>query len=455
MNKIKIKGFLSEILALSVVIGNLSTLKSCKFTLNRMSQISTNTILEDDISNLTEETINDMEIIYDDSETTIFGLDTKPEETINVDLEIPSEDLEISTEETILEETTPSKEYAKKIIAYPVGEVTLMANNNDDAIEIGTLQADLPVQVILSCNNSWDLVRQGNKIGYVHFSDLEYTSDIVESIYHHQLKKDIAITTERVNLKTDPTDTSQTIKEVWKNTELQVIAEIDNGWYLVRNNMDIGYVQGEYLDSVLAKAQAAYPELNLTELDVKKVFFSTPYDVLFIRCGNSTDYEKIGGLERLETVRVLGEYDDWYFAMTNDYNFGFVHKDYTNELTDCYSIVDKSEQKLWMYKNNQLYFFSLVTTGKDSTPTDTGLTEIIEKTEGRYLIGADYKQWVDHWAQVNWDEEGFHDSNRPESDFGSEIYHTNGSHGCINIPPAIIAEMFDYLSVGDKVLIHT
>ena len=47
----------------------------------------------------------------------------------------------------------------------------------------------------------------------------------------------------------------------------------------------------------------------------------------------------------------------------------------------------------------------------------------------------------------------FHDADWRYS-FGGEIYLTNGSHGCVNLPPAAAAELFQITQVGDPVVVH-
>ena len=38
------------------------------------------------------------------------------------------------------------------------------------------------------------------------------------------------------------------------------------------------------------------------------------------------------------------------------------------------------------------------------------------------------------------------------SDFGGSRYLTNGSHGCVNMPPEMAAKLFDLISAGTPVV---
>jgi lipoprotein-anchoring transpeptidase ErfK/SrfK len=174
---------------------------------------------------------------------------------------------------------------------------------------------------------------------------------------------------------------------------------------------------------------------------------------LNFRTGNSTDFPSLGLLEKYETLRVIGEYNGWYFVMTNDYNFGFVSANYTTILEDRYVIVDKSEQQLYLYDDNELLYTTPVTTGKDETPSDTGLFEISYKATNVTLSdNKTYWSPVRYWMPYNGGE-GLHDADW-RSVFGTESYHYGGSHGCINMPVDITDEIYNNVEAGTKVLVH-
>ena len=139
--------------------------------------------------------------------------------------------------------------------------------------------------------------------------------------------------------------------------------------------------------------------------------------------------------------------------MTNDYNFGFVSAQYTKVLEDRYVIVDKSEQQLYLYDDNELLYTTPVTTGKDETPSDTGLFKISYKATNVTLSdNKTYWSPVRYWMPYNGGE-GLHDADW-RSVFGTESYHYGGSHGCINMPVDITDEIYNNVESGTKVLVH-
>ena len=387
---------------------------------------------------------------------------TTPEKSdpINPDEEIQTNS---SEEETIAEsvaqteseppiETEPPVDLTiDDIIVHATTKVNVRSGNTTDSIIIGSLELGESAYKILSCNNNWDLVRTNEKIGFVCRDYLEYSEEIQEDEYEHQIKNDIVLTTSEINMRDKPTSDSKQLNKFRKGTELEVVAEVDNGWLLVKYNGQLGYIKSDYTQSMLEKINELYPELELDDLGIQKIVYSTT--TLNIRNGNSIDHEQIGQLEQYESVRVLGEYEDWYLIMTNDYSFGFVSKEYTKDLEDTYVIVDKSKQQLYLYNNDELLYTTPVTTGKDSTPSDTGLFKIYSKETDRYLTDRKtYNAHVNYWMPYNGGE-GLHDA-AWRSVFGTESYHYGGSHGCINIPPKITETIFDNVKVGTKVLVH-
>jgi len=385
-------------------------------------------------------------------------VETEPiiEETIPT-TEPVMDETQISTEPERGEESVV-EQLPNDIVVYANTEVNIRSSSTTSSLRIGSLQINESAFRLLSCGNGWDLVRYNDLIGYVNSSYLNYSDEVVETEYRHILKNDIVLTTSELNFRIGPSTNSKQILRFAQNTELQVVAEVDNGWLLVRVDGVLGYVHSDYTVSLFDKAREEYPNFNLGDLSVKKIVYCSATD-LNVRNGNGTDYERIGSLSTYESVRVLGEYNDWYFIMTNNYEFGFINKDYTKELNDIFVIVDLSEQNLYLYHNNVLCYDTPVTTGKDSTPSDIGLFKIYNKETEKYLIGIDeatgeeeYRSFVNYWMPYNGGE-GLHDATW-RGVFGTPYYTTNGSHGCINMPLAITDEIFNTVSIGTKVLVH-
>ena len=64
-----------------------------------------------------------------------------------------------------------------------------------------------------------------------------------------------------------------------------------------------------------------------------------------------------------------------------------------------------------------------------------------------------YISYVDYWMPFIDNAWAFHDASW-RSNFGGTIYETNGSHGCINLPPEKAKELYGLYKVGDVVVVH-
>ncbi len=123
-----------------------------------------------------------------------------------------------------------------------------------------------------------------------------------------------------------------------------------------------------------------------------------------------------------------------------------------DDIGDTYVEVDMTEQKLYYYEEGELLLETNVVTGSISGghKTPSGVNFVYAMQRNRILRGPDYESFVKYWAPVNRGI-GIHDASWRGS-FGGEIYKTNGSHGCINVPPAVMATLYDMLEIGVPVV---
>ena len=84
--------------------------------------------------------------------------------------------------------------------------------------------------------------------------------------------------------------------------------------------------------------------------------------------------------------------------------------------------------------------------------TPTGVFSVRNKQTSTYLIGKDYRSYVNYWCPIIGNSIGIHDATWRGS-FGGNIYKTNGSHGCINLPLAAVTQLFPILNVGTPVVV--
>ena len=126
-----------------------------------------------------------------------------------------------------------------------------------------------------------------------------------------------------------------------------------------------------------------------------------------------------------------------------------------NDLGDVYVEISIDRQTMWCYKNGQVVVETPVVTGDISkagraTPKN-GCWPIFWKTTEYTMNGPrdengtpEYTTFVHYWMPFNGGV-GIHDLASRGNNFGGDIYKTNGSHGCINMPPEKAAELYNII----------
>ena len=119
-----------------------------------------------------------------------------------------------------------------------------------------------------------------------------------------------------------------------------------------------------------------------------------------------------------------------------------------------YVDVDIANQSLVFYQNGEAVISTSIVSGneRDGNNTPTGVFYIDTKLPGKYLVGPTWNVWVDRWMKFT-GAVGIHDATW-RSKFGGEIYKTNGSHGCVNIPHDVALKLYDMVDIGTMVVVH-
>lgn len=122
-----------------------------------------------------------------------------------------------------------------------------------------------------------------------------------------------------------------------------------------------------------------------------------------------------------------------------------------------YVEVDLQNQHMWYYKDGALQFETDIVSGKPSTPTPPGLNYVRSKSMDQVLRGLNedgskYASPVRYWMPIDDTGVGIHDSDWQYA-YGGDLWLYRGSHGCINTPPAKMAELYPMLEEGTPVLV--
>lgn len=126
----------------------------------------------------------------------------------------------------------------------------------------------------------------------------------------------------------------------------------------------------------------------------------------------------------------------------------------SNDIGNSYVEIDLKEQMVYVYINGQLKVSTQTVTGNVSkgNATPTGVYPINYKERNAILTGEDYASPVNYWMPFNKDI-GLHDADWRDS-FGENIFETDGSNGCVNLPPNNAKNIFDLVYPGMPVIVH-
>ena len=124
------------------------------------------------------------------------------------------------------------------------------------------------------------------------------------------------------------------------------------------------------------------------------------------------------------------------------------------DIGSSYVEADLGRQHLYLYIEGKLILESDFVSGSMSggRGTPAGVFGLTYKTRDTTLTGANYASHVDYWMPFNGNI-GMHDASWRRS-FGGSIYLTNGSHGCINLPVGVAAEIYGYVEKGFPVICY-
>ena len=311
---------------------------------------------------------------------------------------------------------------------------------------IDTLDEGTELDIIGKTDNNWYLAKKGDVLGFISgdyiriltydvYSDYELTENVVRVVPAVQA-------TTNVKIREQATTESKQLDLLRENHSIKMIRLLDNGWYEVEyagGINGVAYVCGDYVKETIM-VQGNYYKVGYLKNDA--YIYDAPN-------GNVT-----GIVPQYESGEIYSLENGYYLVSTDDAQVGYIKKGDMGILTDTAVVVDISAQTLTVYSNNQIVLTSPIVSGKDNEErhSDIGCFSIRSKETDRYLTdGSTYNSHVNYWMPYNGGE-GLHDATW-RSRFGGDIYKTNGSHGCINLPLEKAKELYNIVHVGDTVLV--
>lgn len=295
-----------------------------------------------------------------------------------------------------------------------------------------------------------------------HFinQEQEYTKKLEPSKF---IKIPSIIANENVNIRKSPTIEGELAGKLVEGHTLELLEELNNGWYKVLYYDEVRYVNSDYVSKTTTyQVKGDIQKLCYVPEGVEGVEITVPSEV------SSSGLEEQVTVPALEFFEVYEEDKENYLVQTNDY-IGYVKKTSLEELAGTIAVVDISDQEFKFYLDNKIVIETPVVTGnpnKKGCATDVGLFEIYKFKENDYLRGPGYESYVDVMMFYN-QGEGFHDAERhycdngeqdnhgwrDEYQFGGDTYLVNGSHGCVNMPNDEAVMLYRYVEEGTPVLV--
>lgn len=218
------------------------------------------------------------------------------------------------------------------------------------------------------------------------------------------------------------------------------ISQTEEGYY----SLDLDSNIANFVESLAEKAQYSITSTK---------FNATGKGEISISFGRKT-YATINKQEEIDRIkeqlnkRSNAEFEPIYNPLPN----------YKNIST--YVELDLSRQRLWMYIDGKCIvntpFVSGNVSGGYATPV--GIYYLTYKTqnatlEGYNRDGSKYSSPVKFWMPFNGGI-GLHDASW-RSTFGGNIYLTNGSHGCINLPYNAAKTIYQYIDTSMPIILYS
>ena len=125
----------------------------------------------------------------------------------------------------------------------------------------------------------------------------------------------------------------------------------------------------------------------------------------------------------------------------------------TDDVGPDYIEVNLTEQVLYYIKGGELFLKTDIVSGniRSGHRTPSRICYVQGKYRNTVLRGPGYASFVYHWVPV-YKAIGIHDATW-RSSFGGDIYLTNGSHGCVNVPLEQMEILYADIETGLPVIL--
>lgn len=130
-----------------------------------------------------------------------------------------------------------------------------------------------------------------------------------------------------------------------------------------------------------------------------------------------------------------------------------------DDIGGTYVEISIQDQTMWCYKDGKLLVETPVVTGNPSKGNETpaGSVWAIDGKKSPATLGTietmGYSSDVTFWMPYNGNV-GIHDADGWRTEYGGDIYKTNGSHGCVNTPYDAAEKIYNAVEIGTAVVVY-
>ena len=399
------------------------------------------------VSNNTEDSKDDkaLELVIDETTEEVDFKEHEVEETVT--LKVLDDDKE--------EEIVVSSDVLDYLQQYKVVQATANVKIREEAStkskQLGLLIKGNYLNYVEKADDGWYKVEYNDGVAYVSAEYVDYIEtyelpcnqdvpflDQEHDLYDFLDSSDVVVATANVNIRKEPNTDCEKLGKLEKNSTLPFVSKVNDDWYEVEYNGETAYVSTKY-----SKEQKGYTPLG----EMSDMVYLTKRAPLFDIDGG----EVLREIPKNEVAEVYAQTDDYYLVQSCG-SYGFIPKKYSQSLGDKYIIVDISDQTLKMYVDDKLFIYTLVTTGKKSTPTYCGIFDVYKKGTNVYWeefdVTVEYAMafnrgiWIHSWKK-----------NKQKNNFGPEVPDSKKSHGCVRTPEDVMPELYEESEVGTPVLV--
>ena len=231
---------------------------------------------------------------------------------------------EAGAQETVIGETLPEDEeqakedeekknvvesYQNLGIVDVSGYLNMRESASTTSDVIGKLMGGSACEILDDSQEGWYQVSSGGLEGYIS-SEFVQTGEAAKTEAFELVKKMAVITTDKLNIRSEPSEDAQVLEQALKNERYSIVSEQD-GWIQISE----GYISADYVDVRYALNEARKLDLRTMVLNMyDNLGISNVNNYLNIRVEPKEDANIIGKMTRKSGGEILETTEDggWY-----------------------------------------------------------------------------------------------------------------------------------------------